>query len=87
MRQILFNPSAFEEFVEWSYFDKSIFKKIAAIIKEIQRTPFEGIGSPEPLKHNYKGLWSRRITKEHRLIYEVNDESIKIISCKYHYKG
>ena len=87
MRQITFNSEAFTDFVEWSTQDKKIFHKISKLIKETQRNPFDGIGEPEQLKHQYKGCWSRRITLEHRLIYKVTDEMIKIISCKYHYDG
>jgi len=87
MRQISFNSEAFTDFVEWSTYDKKIFLKISKLIKEIQRNPFEGTGEPEQLKHQYQGCWSRRITLEHRLIYKVTDEIIKIISCKYHYNG
>lgn len=61
------------------------FKKIGELLKEIQRTPFVGKGKPEPLKHELKGYWSRRITDEHRLVYEVTNDLIVIISCKYHY--
>lgn len=87
MRQIIFNSSAFEEFTEWHSKEKLLFNKIANMIKEIQNTPFKGIGNPEPLKHDFKGLWSRHINLEHRLIYEVKEESIRIVSCKFHYKN
>ncbi len=55
------------------------------MIKEAQRTPFEGIGKPEPLKHALKGCWSRRITQEHRLVYQVKEDTIRILACRYHY--
>jgi toxin YoeB len=87
MRQIIFNSDAFEEFVEWSSINKSIFLKISKLIKEIQRNPFEGIGEPEPLKYQFQGCWSRHITSEHRLIYKITEDCIRIISCKHHYKG
>ena len=86
MKQIVFSSEAFEEFVEWSSVNKSIFLKISKLIKGIQRDPFVGIGEPEPLKHQFQGCWSRHITSEHRLIYKLTDENIKIISCKFHYK-
>lgn len=83
---ITFHPKAFDEYKEWAILDKQIFKKINEIIQNIDRTPFEGIGKPEPLKHQLKGYWSRRITDEHRLIYQVTDENeIIILQCKYHY--
>ncbi len=86
MKQIVFSLDAFEEFVEWSSVNKSIFLKISKLIKEIQLDPFVGIVEPEPLKYQFQGYWSRHITSEHRLIYKVADENIKIISCKFHYK-
>ena len=65
--------------------NKNIIKKISALIKDIQVHPFEGIGKPEPLKHHLKGYYSRRITEEHRLVYQVTESAINIISCKDHY--
>jgi toxin YoeB len=85
MRRIAFTPDAFEDFVGWSSEDKKIYARIIELIKDIGRNPFSGIGKPEPLKHKLKGLWSRRITKEHRLVYKVKDEEIIIYSCKFHY--
>ncbi len=84
--QIIFTNDSFEELVNWSIVNKANFKKIAELIKHIQRNPFEGIGKPEPLKHNLKGCWSRRITDEHRLVYRINESGhIEIISCRGHY--
>lgn len=60
--------------------------RILKLINEIKRTPFKGTGKPEPLKYQLKGKWSRRITDEHRLVYEVSDDLITIISCKFHYE-
>lgn len=60
--------------------------KIFELIKDVERNPFSGIGKPEPLKHKFKGLWSRRITKEHRLIYKVTAEEIIFVSCRFHYE-
>ncbi len=85
MRRIAFTPDAFENFVGWSGEDKKIYARIIELIKDILRSPFSGIGKPEPLKHQLKGLWSRRITKEHRLVYKVQNEEIIIYSCKFHY--
>ncbi|HEV2884223.1 MAG TPA: Txe/YoeB family addiction module toxin [Pyrinomonadaceae bacterium] len=59
--------------------------RIISLIREIQRDPFRGIGKPEPLKHEFKGCWSRRIDQEHRLVYQVKDERIRILACRYHY--
>jgi toxin YoeB len=85
MKIVGFVPQAFSDFNEWVIFDRKIYAKIVELIKDIQRDPFDGIGKPEPLKHAFKGLWSRRISQEHRLVYEVRDDRIVIHSCKYHY--
>jgi toxin YoeB len=62
-----------------------MMRRIIKLIKEIQRKPFEGIGKPEPLKHNLSGYWSRRINQEHRLVYKVADDALLIALCRYHY--
>ena len=69
----------------WAEEDSRILVKIFELIRDIQRNPFSGLGKPEPLKHRFKGLWSRRITKEHRLIYKFSNEEIIIVSCRFHY--
>lgn len=85
MRTINFTPKAFEEYNYWRSVDKKTQDKIVELIEDTLRNPFSGKGKPEPLKHHLKGFWSRRITQEHRLVYEVIDTSINIISCKDHY--
>jgi toxin YoeB len=85
MRKVVFENQALEDFIAWASENKQNFKKIGELLKEIQRTPFLGKGKPEPLKNELKGCWSRRITDEHRLVYEVTNDLIVIISCKYHY--
>jgi toxin YoeB len=85
MRSISFSSSAFQEYNEWIERDKDVFLKIKELIKDILRDPFKGLGKPEPLKGNYAGFWSRRITQEHRLIYAITPETIKIVKCKGHY--
>jgi toxin YoeB len=85
MKKVAFEGNAFQDFTEWATADKNIYKRIVDLIKDILRQPFTGIGKPEPLKHELKGYWSRRINDEHRLVYKVNDEAVTIISCKYHY--
>lgn len=82
---LTFSPIAFDNCKEWATSDKQIFRKINELIQSIDRTPFEGIGKPEPLKYQLKGYWARRITDEHRLVYSVSETEVKIISCKYHY--
>lgn len=85
MRKVAFLTRSFDEFNQWAIDDKKIYAKIVNLIKDIQRDPFSGLGKPEPLKHDLSGLWSRRITKEHRLVYSVSEEDIVIVSCKFHY--
>jgi len=85
MRTIVFSPEALKDLNEWKKTDQKTAIRIVALITAIHENPFAGIGKSEPLKHNLKGKWSRRISLEHRLVYEVTDEAIKIISCKYHY--
>lgn len=84
MRLIAFYQNAFEEYSEWARTDKKLFERIRRIILETARTPFEGLGKPEPLKNQLRGFWSRRISDEHRLVYKVTDQQL-IVSCKYHY--
>lgn len=86
MRNVEFTKNAFEDFLEWESIDKSIFKRIVKLIKETQRSPFEGEGKPEPLKHQFKGYWSKRIDQKHRLIYKVEEEKLAIVGCKGHYE-
>lgn len=80
----LFLDGAWEDYLYWQSVDKSVIKKINALIKEIERTPFEGTGKPEPLKHQYSGWWSRRINLEHRLVYKVEANKIILLQCRYH---
>jgi toxin YoeB len=84
-RKIVFELSAFEDFNDWVKLDKKIHRKIIELIKDINRHPFQGLGKPEALKHDLSGYWSRRIDREHRLVYKVTNEEIIILSCKYHY--
>ena len=86
MKKLAFVKDAFEQYNNWATENKKIQIKIAELIKAISRNPFSGIGKPEPLKHELKGLWSRRITDEHRLIYEIKDDEIIIHSCRFHYE-
>jgi len=82
---LMFTEEAWEDYCYWQKTDKKILKKINTLLKEIMRTPFEGTGKPEPLKHELQGCWSRRINHEHRLVYEVLDTQINILACRYHY--
>ncbi len=83
--QILFESQAFEEYNEWARTDKKVFQRISKLIIEITRDPFNGIGKPEPLKHDLTGCWSRHIDNVNRLVYVVEDNVLRIISCKNHY--
>jgi toxin YoeB len=80
-----FDPEGWEDYIYWQKTDKIILKKINILIQEIIRTPFFGIGKPEPLKHDFNGFWSRRINDEHRLIYRALDHQVVIVQCRYHY--
>ncbi len=86
MKSLKFEGKSFEDFLEWGQIDKQVHKKLIRLVQEIRRTPFDGIGKPEPLKGNYAGFWSRRITDEHRIIYEVANTEIIIHSVKGHYE-
>ena len=76
---------AWEDYVYWQQNDKKLLKRINTLIKDIVRNPFDGIGDPEPLKHNWSGYWSRRISREHRLVYKIENSTVIIAQCRYHY--
>jgi toxin YoeB len=86
MRTIEFVPKAFKEYQDWIETDRKTALRIGDLIKDILRSPFEGMGKPEALKYQFKGCWSRRIDHEHRLVYKVTDTSIIIFSCYSHYQ-
>ena len=83
--KIVFANSALKDYREFEQQDSKVFKRINRILKNIKETPFTGLGKPEPLKHNWQGYWSRRITQEHRLVYKVTDDKILVAQCKFHY--
>ncbi|MDO5046812.1 Txe/YoeB family addiction module toxin [Campylobacter sp.] len=83
---ITWNKEAWDEYTAWQSEDKKIVKKINELIKDIQRNDNEGIGKPEPLKHQLSGYWSRRITEKHRLVYKITLNEITIIACANHYE-
>ena len=83
--RILWDERAWEEYLSWQTENKQILKKVNALIKDIQRNPFEGIGKPEPLKENRSGWWSRRIDEANRVVYKVENNTAIIASCKSHY--
>ncbi|ADU71829.1 Txe/YoeB family addiction module toxin [Pantoea sp. At-9b] len=83
--KLTWSQEAWDDYLYWQDTDKRMVKKINELIKDAKRTPFEGKGKPEPLKHNLAGFWSRRITEEHRLVYAVSDGALLIAACRYHY--
>lgn len=83
-RGVTFAPDAWNDFLSWAE-DPDTFKKIATLINECRRDPFKGIGKPEPLKHDQRGLWSRRISDKHRLVYGVRATEVLVMRCKGHY--
>ena len=83
--KIAFSQNSWEDYLSWQSEDKKILKKINSLIKDIQRTPYQGLGKPEPLKYDLAGLWSRRIDREHRLVYQVIRDELFVYSCRYHY--
>ena len=85
MNTITLSEEALLQLNEWKTADPKMLSKIVSLITDIASTPFTGIGKPEPLKHNLKGKWSRRITEEHRIVYMVQDTTIIILSCRFHY--
>jgi toxin YoeB len=84
-RTLAFTAAGWEDYVYWQTQDKRLLKKINELVKDCQRSPFEGVGKPEPLRGDLAGSWSRRITNEHRLIYVVSDNEIRVAACRYHY--
>ena len=85
MTKIKFTSTGWEDYLYWQAHDKKTLKRINTLIKDIQREPGSGIGKPEPLKFGLSHFWSRRINEEHRLVYQIEDETIVIAQCHYHY--
>lgn len=83
---IKFSDQAWDDYLFWQQADKTVVKRINALLKDIQRSPFDGLGKPEPLRHNLSGFWSRRIDEQHRLVYAIEDGSILVAQCRYHYQ-
>jgi len=85
MKRITFSRNSWEDYISWQSEDRKMLKKINELIKDIQRTLYKGLGKPESLKYDLTGYWSRRIDREHRLVYQVIGEEILIYGCRYHY--
>ncbi|WP_027370352.1 Txe/YoeB family addiction module toxin [Desulfovermiculus halophilus] len=83
--RLVFDDHAFEDLAWFMSRDPKLAKKVVALIQEVKRSPFKGRGKPEPLRHELSGCWSRRINKEHRLVYQVTEDEIRILACRYHY--
>jgi toxin YoeB len=83
--RIIFSKNAWEDYTSCKTEDKKTLKKINSLIKDIQRSLYDGIGKPEPLKFDLAGLWSRRIDHAHRLVYKIEENDLQIFACKYHY--
>ena len=79
------SDAAWEDYVHWQQADQALLKRIDTLLRDIGRSPFEGIGKPEPLRHQLAGFWSRRIDDAHRLVYAVDDGRIRVAQCRYHY--
>lgn len=88
--KLAWTAQAWEDYQYWRAADEKVFRSINDLINDVQKTPFQGLGKPEPLKYDLKGWWSRRITGEHRLVYRVSgkgkDQKLEIAQCRYHYK-
>ncbi len=82
---IAWTENAWDDYLYWQKIDKRVLKRINDLVKDIKRHPFEGLGSPEPLKHSWSGYYSRRINKEHRIVYKFEDKPVFIAQCRYHY--
>lgn len=82
---VLFHKRGWEDYLHWQRADRKMLGRINRLIKECQRTPLKGAGKPEPLKGEFSGWWSRRIDREHRLVYRVRDGALEVAQCRYHY--
>jgi len=83
--KLIFSEQSWEDYLYWQKSDKKLLHRINDLIKDVQRNKYQGIGKPEPLRNNLSGWWSRRINSEHRLVYKIEDNSIFIAQCRYHY--
>ena len=84
-RKLVFSDEAWEDYLHWQETDRSMIRRINQLIKDIRRSPYEGIGKPEPLKHQLAGWWSRRIDAEHRFVYRVTENAVEIATLRHHY--
>lgn len=82
---LVWDENAWQDYLWWQAQDRKVLKRINTLLADIQRNGNQGIGKPEPLKHDFAGYWSRRITDEHRLVYKIADQEVRIAACRYHY--
>jgi len=85
--KVVFSARAWDDYLWWQRQDRRLLKRINQLIQDVMRNGNEGIGKPEPLKHGFQGYWSRRINEEHRLVYKVVDDEIRVAACRYHYEA
>ena len=83
--KLVFSKRAWEDHLHWQVTDEGRLRRVNRLIKDISRSPYEGIGNPEPLRHELAGLWSRRVDREHRLVYFIRDGAVHIVQARYHY--
>lgn len=83
--RLVWEDDAWEDYLYWQTQDRKILKRVNLLIKDIRRSPFDGIGKPEPLKHNLSGWWSRRIDEANRIVYYEREGIIYLVSCRGHY--
>ena len=84
-RKLVFSDEAWEDYLYWQETDRAMLRRVNQLIKDIKRSPYEGIGKPEPLKHQLAGWWSRRINSEHRAVYRVSEQGVELATLRYHY--
>ena len=84
-RKLVFSDEAWEDYLHWQETDRSMIRRINQLIKDVRRSPYEGNGKPEPLKHQLAGWWSRRIDAEHRFVYRVTENAVEIATLRHHY--
>jgi toxin YoeB len=85
--RLTFVDTSWEDYQHWVDTDRKMLARVNELIKDMMRHPFSGIGKPEPLKYKNKGLWSRRINAEHRILYRVQGDELQIVKCRFHYDG
>jgi toxin YoeB len=83
---LAWDESAWDDYLYWQTQDRKVLKRINLLLRDVQRGGNVGLGKPEPLKYGFHGYWSRRITDEHRLVYKISDDKVKVAACRYHYE-